>query len=191
MTIIDGKQKLKPEMLKQVLDTAKDNVVMVYFTDKNRDEIAFECAVSEVIDKVFTPSISNELSDAMILTIANDDVALEILKIDIDWWSVQSKLTKLKNQVYNIAKPAKAVITTKTLAVGRFYDSSITNVEVNTFESNKSKEALAWLNSIIEKYYVRKEYDNLRVCMNYDSTMLDSNVWMSIQQLLEKGIAKS
>lgn len=203
MNYLDGKNNLRKTMLKKLMQTESDEIMLTY-TNVNNEEIVETYSKDELFKNLFCKKVYDNITDETVVTIATDDLVIETLKIDIGWWMKPIHFAKL-DELFTSKKPAektkqKAEIIERKIAVGTYdeltgkmYD--VHAITVSTDKPNLSKvqveEVLNWLNEKIEQYKLHRKYEKLRVCLNY-TTHSSSSVegWFTIEELLEKGIVK-
>lgn len=203
MNYLDGKNNLRKTMLKKLMQTESDEIMLTY-TNVNNEEIVETYSKDELFKNLFCKKVYDNITDETVVTIATDDLVIETLKIDIGWWMKPIHFAKL-DELFTSKKPAektkqKAEIIEKKIAVGTYDEQTgkmydVHAITVSTDKPNLSKvqveEVLNWLNEKIEQYKLHRKYEKLRVCLNY-TTHSSSSVegWFTIEELLEKGIVK-
>lgn len=203
MNYLDGKNNLRKTMLRKLMQTKSDEIMLTY-TNVNNEEIVETYSKDELFKNLFCKKVYDDITDETVVTIATDDLVIETLKIDIGWWMKPIHFAKL-DELLTSKKPAektkqKAEIIEKTIAVGTYDEQTgkiydVHAITVSTDKPNLSKvqveEVLNWLNEKIEQYKLHRKYEKLRVCLNY-TTHSSSSVegWFTIEELIEKGIAK-
>lgn len=196
MNYLDGKNNLKKTMLKKLMQTESDEIMLTY-TNVNNEEIVEAYAKEELFKNVFCKKVYDNITDETVVTLATDDLVIETLKIDIGWWMKPIHFAKL-DELLTGEKPVKKAkqkveVIEKRIAVGTYEEQTgkMYDVYAITVSSDKSKDALNWLNEKIEQYKLHKKYEKFRVCLNY-TTHSSSSVegWFTIEELLEKGIVK-
>lgn len=196
MNYLDGKNNLKKTMLKKLVQTESDEIMLTY-TNVNNEEIVEAYTKEELFQNLFCEKVYNNITDETIVTIATDDLAIETLKIDIGWWMKPIHFAKL-DELLTGKKPViktkqKVELVEKKIAVGTYEEQTGKMYEVYaiTVSSDKPKDALNWLNEKIEQYKLHRKYEKLRVCLDYSAhSSSSSEGWFTIEELLEKGIAK-
>lgn len=196
MNYLDGKNNLKKTMLKKLVQTESDEIMLTY-TNVNNEEIVEAYTKEELFQNLFCEKVYDNIIDETIVTIATDDLVIETLKVDIGWWMKPIHFVKL-DELLTGEKPVKKAkqkveIIEKKIAVGTYEEQTgkMYDVYAIIVSSDKPKDALNWLNEKIEQYKLNRKYEKLRVCLNY-TTHSSSSVegWFTIEELLEKGIAK-
>lgn len=203
MNYLDGKNNLRKTMLRKLMQTKSDEIMLTY-TNVNNEEIVETYSKDELFKNLFCKKVYDNITDETVVTIATDDLVIETLKIDIGWWMKPIHFAKL-DELLTSKKPAektkqKAEIIEKTIAVGTYDEQTgkiydVHAITVSTDKPNLSKvqveEVLNWLNEKIEQYKLHRKYEKLRVCLNY-TTHSSSSVegWFTIEELIEKGIVK-
>lgn len=227
MNYLDGKNNLRKTMLRKLMQTKSDEIMLTY-TNVNNEEIVETYSKDELFKNLFCKKVYDNITDETVVTIATDDLVIETLKIDIGWWMKPIHFAKLEELVTS-KKPAektkqqtdllalekritkrlqatsfgivqKPEIIEKKIAVGTYDEQTgkiydVHAITVSTDKPNLSKsqvgEVLNWLNEKIEQYKLHRKYEKLRVCLNY-ATHSSSSVegWFTIEELIEKGIAK-
>ncbi len=203
MNYLDGKNNLRKTMLRKLMQTESDEIILTY-TNVNNEEIVETYSKDELFKNLFCKKVYDNITDETVVTIATDDLVIETLKIDIGWWMKPIHFAKL-DELLTSKKPAektkqKAEIIEKKIAVGTYdeqtekiYDVHAITVSTDKPNLSKSKveEVLNWLNEKIEQYKLHRKYEKLRVCLNY-TTHSSSSVegWFTIEELIEKGIVK-
>jgi len=196
MNYLDGKNNLRKTMLKKLIQTESDEVMLTY-TNTNDEEIVEVYNKKELFKNVFCKKVYDNITDETVVTLATDDLVIETTKINIGWWMKPIHFAKL-DELFTGKKPVKKTkqkveIVEKKIAVGTYNEQTgkMYDVYAITVSSNKSKDALNWLNEKIEHYKLHRKYEKLRVCLNY-TTHSSSSVegWFTIEELLEKGLAK-
>lgn len=196
MNYLDGKNNLKRTMLKKLVQTESDEIMLTY-TNVNDEEIVEAYSKKELFQNLFCEKVYDNITDETIVTIATDDLVIETLKIDIGWWMKPTHFAKL-DELLTGEKTVKQTnaqveVKEKMIAVGTYKEQTgkLYDVYAIKVSSDKPKDALNWLNEKIEQYKLHRKYEKLRVCLNY-TTLSSSSVegWFTIEELLEKGIAK-
>jgi len=203
MNYLDGKNNLRKTMLRKLMQTESDEIMLTY-TNVNNEEIVETYSKDELFKNLFCKKVYDNITDETVVTIATDDLVIETLKIDIGWWMKPIHFAKL-DELLTSKKPAektkqKAEIIEKKIAVGTYDEQTgkiydVHTITVSTDKPNLSKsqveEVLNWLNEKIEQYKLHRKYEKLRVCLNY-TTHSSSSVegWFTIEELIEKGIVK-
>lgn len=203
MNYLDGKNNLRKTMLRKLMQTESDEIMLTY-TNVNNEEIVETYSKDELFKNLFCKKVYDNITDETVVTIATDDLVIETLKIDIGWWMKPIHFAKL-DELFTSKKLAektkqKAEIIEKKIAVGTYDEQTgkmydVHAITVSTDKPNLSKsqveKVLNWLNEKIEQYKLHRKYEKLRVCLNY-TTHSSSSVegWFTIEELLEKGIAK-
>ena len=203
MNYLDGKNNLRKTMLRKLMQTESDEIMLTY-TNVNNEEIVETYSKDELFKNLFCKKVYDNITDETVVTIATDDLVIETLKIDIGWWMKPIHFAKL-DELLTSKKPAektkqKAEIIEKKIAVGTYDEQTgkmydVHAITVSTDKPNLSKsqveKVLNWLNEKIEQYKLHRKYEKLRVCLNY-TTHSSSSVegWFTIEELLEKGIVK-
>lgn len=203
MNYLDGKNNLRKTMLRKLMRTESDEIMLTY-TNVNNEEIVETYSKDELFKNLFCKKVYDNITDETVVTIATDDLVIETLKIDIGWWMKPIHFAKL-DELFTSKKPAektkqKAEIIEKKIAVGTYDEQTgkmydVHAITVSTDKPNLSKsqveKVLNWLNEKIEQYKLHRKYEKLRVCLNY-TTHSSSSVegWFTIEELLEKGIVK-
>ena len=203
MNYLDGKNNLRKTMLRKLMQTESDEIMLTY-TNVNNEEIVETYSKDELFKNLFCKKVYDNITDETVVTIATDDLVIETLKIDIGWWMKPIHFAKL-DELLTSKKPAektkqKPEIIEKKIAVGTYDEQTgkiydVHTITVSTDKPNLSKsqvkEVLNWLNEKIEQYKLHRKYEKLRVCLNY-TTHSSSSVegWFTIEELIEKGIAK-
>lgn len=203
MNYLDGKNNLRKTMLRKLMQTESDEIMLTY-TNVNNEEIVETYSKDELFKNLFCKKVYDNITDETVVTIATDDLVIETLKIDIGWWMKPIHFAKL-DELFTSKKPAektkqKAEIIEKKIAVGTYDEQTgkiydVHAITVSTDKPNLSKsqveEVLNWLNEKIEQYKLHRKYEKLRVCLNY-TTHSSSSIegWFTIEELLEKGIVK-
>ena len=203
MNYLDGKNNLRKTMLRKLMQTESDEIMLTY-TNVNNEEIVETYSKDELFKNLFCKKVYDNITDETVVTIATDDLVIETLKIDIGWWMKPIHFAKL-DELLTSKKPAektkqKAEIIEKKIAVGTYDEQTekiydVHAITVSTDKPNLSKsqveEVLNWLNEKIEQYKLHRKYEKLRVCLNY-TTHSSSSVegWFTIEELIEKGIVK-
>ena len=196
MKYLDGKNNLRKTMLRQLVKTKSDEVLLTY-TNINDEEIVEVYNKKELFQNLFCEKMYESITDETVVTLATDELVIETLKIDIGWWMKPIHFAKL-DELFTGKKPVKkakqkAEIVEKTIAVGTYEEQTgkIYDVCSITVYSDKPKDAVNWLNEKIEHYKLHRKYTQLRVCLNYTKHSSNSaEGWFTIEELLEKGIAK-
>lgn len=194
MNYLDGKNNLKKTMLKKLMQSESTEIMLMY-TDIHNNEIAEEYSKDDIFKNVFCEKVYNNINDETVVTLATDDLAIETLKVDIGWWMKPVHFEKLNELLSTKSKQtkAKAEIKAKMIAVGRFEEQTgkLYDVYAINVSNDETKDALNWLNEKIEQYKLHNKYEKLRVCLNYTIHSSSSTEgWFTIEELLEKGIAK-
>lgn len=203
MNYLDGKNNLRKTMLRKLMQTESDEIILTY-TNVNNEEIIETYSKDELFKNLFCKKVYDDITDETVVTIATDDLVIETLKIDIGWWMKPIHFAKL-DELLTSKKPAektkqKSEIIEKKIAVGTYDEQTgkiydVHTITVSTDKPNLSKsqveKVLNWLNEKIEQYKLHRKYEKLRVCLNY-TTHSSSSVegWFTIEELIEKGIAK-
>lgn len=203
MNYLDGKNNLRKTMLRKLMRTESDEIMLTY-TNVNNEEIVETYSKDELFKNLFCKKVYDNITDETVVTIATDDLVIETLKIDIGWWMKPIHFAKL-DELLTSKKLAektkqKAEIIEKKIAVGTYDEQTgkmydVHAITVSTDKPNLSKsqveEVLNWLNEKIEQYKLHRKYEKLRVCLNY-TTHSSSSVegWFTIEELIEKGIVK-
>lgn len=203
MNYLDGKNNLRKTMLRKLMQTKSDEIMLTY-TNVNNEEIVETYSKDELFKNLFCKKVYDDITDETVVTIATDDLVIETLKIDIGWWMKPIHFAKL-DELLTSKKPAektkqKPEIIEKKIAIGTYDEQTgkiydVHTITVSTDKPNLSKsqveEVLNWLNEKIEQYKLHRKYEKLRVCLNY-TTHSSSSVegWFTIEELIEKGIAK-
>lgn len=203
MNYLDGKNNLRKTMLRKLMQTESDEIILTY-TNVNNEEIVETYSKDELFKNLFCKKVYDDITDETVVTIATDDLVIETLKIDIGWWMKPIHFAKL-DELLTSKKPAekikqKSEIIEKKIAVGTYDEQTgkiydVHTITVSTDKPNLSKsqveKVLNWLNEKIEQYKLHRKYEKLRVCLNY-TTHSSSSVegWFTIEELIEKGIAK-
>lgn len=203
MNYLDGKNNLRKTMLRKLMQTESDEIMLTY-TNVNNEEIVETYSKDELFKNLFCKKVYDNITDETVVTIATDDLVIETLKIDIGWWMKPIHFAKL-DELLTSKKRAektkqKAEIIEKKIAVGTYDERTgkiydVHAITVSTDKPNLSKsqveEVLNWLNEKIEQYKLHRKYEKLRVCLNY-ATHSSSSVegWFTIEELIEKGIVK-
>jgi len=203
MNYLDGKNNLRKTMLRKLMQTESDEIMLTY-TNVNNEEIVETYSKDELFKNLFCKKVYDNITDETVVTIATDDLVIETLKIDIGWWMKPIHFAKL-DELLTSKKPAektkqKAEIIEKKIAVGTYDEQTgkiydVHTITVSTDKPNLSKsqveEVLNWLNEKIEQYKLHRKYEKLRVCLNYTAHSSSSvEGWFTIEELIEKGIAK-
>lgn len=196
MNYLDGKNNLRRTMLRKLMRTESDKIMLMY-TNINDEEIVEEYSKEELFQNLFCEKVYDSITDETVVTIATDDLVIETLKIDIGWWMKPIHFAKL-DALLTDKKPVKkakqkAEIIEKKIAVGTYEEETgkIYDVYAITVSSNKHNDVLNWLNEKIEHYKLHKKYEKLRVCLNYTRHSSSSaEGWFTIEELLENGIVK-
>lgn len=196
MNYLDGKNNLKKTMLKKLMQTESDEIMLTY-TNVNNEEIVEAYAKEELFQNLFCEKVYDSITDETIVTIATDDLVIETLKVDIGWWMKPIHFAKL-DELFNDEKPVvktkqKVELIEKKIAVGTYDEQTGTMYDIYAIivSNDKNKDALNWLNEKIEQYKLHKKYEKLRVCLNYTIHSSSSTEgWFTVEELLEKGIAK-
>lgn len=203
MNYLDGKNNLRKTMLRKLMQTESDEIMLTY-TNVNNEEIVETYSKDELFKNLFCKKVYDNITDETVVTIATDDLVIETLKIDIGWWMKPIHFAKL-DELLTSKKPAektkqKAEIIEKKIAVGTYDEQTgkiydVHAITVSTDKPNLSKsqveEVLNWLNEKIEQYKLHRKYEKLRVCLNYTTHSGNSvEGWFTIEELIEKGIAK-
>ena len=169
--------------------------IMLMYTDIHNNEIVEVYSKDNIFENVFCEKVYDNIDDETVVTLATDDLAIETLKVDIGWWMTPIHFAKLDELLSTKPKQTKAKVEVKEkmIAVGTFEEQNgkLYDVYAIKVSSDKPKDALNWLNEKIEQYKLHRKYEKLRVCLNY-TTHSSSSVegWFTIEELLEKGIAK-
>ena len=203
MNYLDGKNNLRKTMLRKLMQTESDEIMLTY-TNVNNEEIVETYSKDELFKNLFCKKVYDNITDETVVTIATDDLVIETLKIDIGWWMKPIHFAKL-DELLTSKKPAektkqKAEIIEKKIAVGTYDEQTgkiydVHTITVSTDKPNLSKsqveEVLNWLNEKIEQYKLHRKYEKLRVCLNYTAHSSSSvEGWFTIEELIEKGIVK-
>lgn len=196
MNYIDGKNNLRKTMLKKLIQSDSDEIMLTY-TNIDNEEIVESYPKEELFQNLFCEKVYNSITDETVVTLATDDLVIETLKIDIGWWMKPIHFAKL-DELLTGEKPVKkekqkVEIVEKKIAVGTYEEQTgkIYDVHAIIVSSDKPKEAVNWLNEKIEQYKLHRKYEKLRVCLNYTTHSSNSvEGWFTIEELLEKGIAK-
>lgn len=203
MNYLDGKNNLRKTMLRKLMQTESDEIMLTY-TNVNNEEIVETYSKDELFKNLFCKKVYDNITDETVVTIATDDLVIETLKIDIGWWMKPIHFAKL-DELLTSKKPAektkqKAEIIEKKIAVGTYDEQTgkiydVHAITVSTDKPNLSKsqveEVLNWLNEKIEQYKLHRKYEKLRVCLNYTTHSGNSvEGWFTIEELIEKGIVK-
>lgn len=203
MNYLDGKNNLRKTMLRKLIQTESDEIMLTY-TNVNNEEIVETYSKDELFKNLFCKKVYDNITDETVVTIATDDLVIETLKIDIGWWMKPIHFAKL-DELLTSKKPAektkqKAEIIEKKIAVGTYDEQTgkiydVHAITVSTDKPNLSKsqveEVLNWLNEKIEQYKLHRKYEKLRVCLNYTTHSGNSvEGWFTIEELIEKGIVK-
>lgn len=196
MNYLDGKNNLKKTMLKKLVQTESDEIMLTY-TNVNDEEIVEAYSKEELFENVFCEKVYDNITDETVVTLATDDLVIETLKIDIGWWMKPIHFAKL-DELLTGEKPVKKTkqkveIIEKQIAVGTYEEQTgkMYDVYAITVSSDKPKDAVNWLNEKIEQYKLHRKYEKLRVCLDYAKHSSSSaEGWFTIEELLEKGIAK-
>lgn len=196
MKYIDGKKNLTKTILKHLVQTESDEVMLTY-TNINDEEIVEVYNKKELFQNLFCEKLYESITDETVVTLATDDLVVETTKINIGWWMKPIHFAKL-DELFTGKKPVKKTkqkveISEKTIAVGTYeeHHEFVYDISTITVSSDKPKDALNWLNEKIEYYKLHRKYEKLRVCLNYTTHSSDSiEGWFTIEELLEKGIAK-
>jgi len=196
MKYIDGKKNLTKTRLKRLVQTESDEVMLTY-TNINDEEIVEVYNKKELFQNLFCEKVYESITDETVITLATDDLVIETTKINIGWWMKPIHFAKL-DELFTDKKPVKKTkqkveIVEKKIAVGTYEEQTgkIYDVFAITVSSDKPKDALNWLNEKIEYYKLHRKYEKLRVCLNYTiHSSSSAEGWFTIEELLEKGIAK-
>lgn len=203
MNYLDGKNNLRKTMLRKLMQTESDEIMLTY-TNVNDEEIVETYSKDELFKNLFCKKVYDNITDETVVTIATDDLVIETLKIDIGWWMKPIHFAKL-DELFTSKKLAektkqKAEIIEKTIAVGTYDEQTgkmydVHAITVSTDKPNLSKiqveDVLNWLNEKIEQYKLHRKYEKLRVCLNYTTHSSSSaEGWFTIEELIEKGIVK-
>lgn len=169
--------------------------IMLMYTDIHNNEIVEEYSKDEIFENLFCEKVYDNIDDETVVTLATDDLAIETLKVDIGWWMKPIHFKKLDELLSTKPKQTKAKVEVKEkmIAVGRFEEQTgkLYDVYAIKVSSDKPKDALNWLNEKIEDYKLHRRYEKLRVCLDYSKhSSSSSEGWFTIEELLEKGIAK-
>lgn len=192
MKYLDGTGNLKQTFLRQLIDSAETEILISY-TDISGEEVTQSYPKFELFENVFIKESLEQMDYEKQVIFATDEIMLEIKPVDMEWWMKpihQPKLYALIGENIERPKKVKSVVQDKQIAVAEFEEATNTliNVESMTVKVTRQRPALNWLNTHIENYSVRKKYDKLRVCIDFDEAS-DNNEWFSVDELLEKGVA--
>ena len=196
MKYIDGKKNLTKTILKSLVQTESDEVMLTY-RNINDEEIVEVYNKKELFQNLFCEQVHESITDETVITLATDDLVIETSKINIGWWMKPIHFAKL-DELFTGKKPVtktkqKVEIAEKKIAVGTYeeHHKFIYDISTITVSSDRPKDAVNWLNEKIEHYKLHRKYEKLRVCMYYKTHSSDSvEGWFTIEELLEKGIAK-
>lgn len=195
MKYIDGKNLTKAK-LKRLVQTESDEVMLTY-TNIDNEEIVEVYNKKELFQNLFCEKVHESITDETVVTLATDDLVIETTKINIGWWMKPIHFAKL-DELFTGKKPIKKTkqkveVKEKMIAVGTFEEQTgkVYDVYAITVSSDKPKDAVNWLNEKIQDYKLHRRYEKLRVCLDYSKHSSNSvEGWFTIEELLEKGIAK-
>lgn len=196
MKYLDGKKSLTRSMLRRLVQTESDEVLLTY-TNINDEEIVEAYNKKELFQNLFCEKVHESITDETVVTLATDDLVIETTKINIGWWMKPIHFAKL-DELFTGKKPIKKTkqkveVKEKMIAVGTFEEQTgkVYDVYAITVSSDKPKDAVNWLNEKIQDYKLHRRYEKLRVCLDYSKHSSNSvEGWFTIEELLEKGIAK-
>lgn len=189
MEFIDGKRNLTQTKIKNLLKNITDSdVVIILYND-----VELPCSKETLFSTLFNEGlINNIVNKDDTITIASENVVLEVLKSDIVSWMKPIKLEKLK-LLFNVEKVKENENIERYIAIGRYDEgtNSIYDIRSRLMTQKERKDITQWVNQSIEEYYIKRKYESLRVCMNYDIKTSSKNIdeWFTIDELLEQGIA--
>ena len=170
--LIDAKNKLNPETMKEFLDSANASEVTVLITHEDATEEQFD---QQSVVKAFEEKCYSVKSND-VLTFATDARALEITGADFDWWTSPRRVKKL---FQNDAKPAKkkepAQIEEHTIIV-QFND------EKNMFRG-PMKQCVQFINKTYAFMYVKAFAKEDEITIT-----IDDKEPKTMKQLREEGI---
>lgn len=169
--------------------------IMLMYTDIHNNEIVETYSKADIFENVFCEKVYDNIDDETVVILATDDLAIETSKVNIGWWMKPIHFKKLDELFSTKPKQTKAKVEVKEkkIAVGTYEEQTgkIYDVFAIIVSSDKPKDALNWLNEKIEHYKLHRKYEKLRVCLDYSKHSSSSiEGWFTIEELLEKGIAK-
>lgn len=164
------------------------------YTDIHNNEIVEAYSKDDIFENLFCEKVYNNIDDETVVTLATEDLVIETLKVDIGWWMKPIHFAKLDELRSTKPKPKSNVeVKEKMIAVGTFDEQTGKLYDVCTIKvsTDKAKDAVNWLNEKIEDYKIHRRYEKLRVCLDFTAHSSSSlEGWFTIEELLEKGLAK-
>lgn len=187
---INGKNNLRRTMLKKLMQSESTEIMLMY-TDIYNNEIVEVYSKDDIFENLFCEKVYNNIDDETVITLATEDLVIETLKVDIGWWMKPIHFAKLDELRSTKPKQTNVEVKERMIAVGTFDEQTGKLYDVCAVSIDKAKDAVNWLNEKIEDYKIHRRYEKLRVCLDFtphSSSSLEG--WFTIEELLEKGIAK-